>query len=318
MARIPQNKPAEGAAMMRDFAQNPYVKGTRLTFHRPVDRNWMIDGTNDWYWPLAEELGIRTMVHAPIWKTELGAIADRHPGLRIIIDHMGIMARCVDDAIGYWVSETAALAGHPNIYVKVSAIPGYSTEPFPNLNIAPYVREMVDRMGPQRCFWGTDLTRLMGHGLTYTDTIEQFTKHFPFTGEELEWIMGRGICECLDWPVRRPPETRPEMTDAHPDGGEALLQACRDLGADYIFSSAGSEWAPVWEALARQAETGAAGPRVPGPDARDDRGGHGHRVHRGDRPGPGRAPARRRGAAAGGQCCAWRAAHRRARRGVLR
>ena len=51
------------------------------------------------------------------------------------------------------------------------------------------------------------------------------------------------------------------MADAHLDGGEALLQACRDLGADYIFSSAGSEWAPVWEALARQAGTGAAGPR---------------------------------------------------------
>jgi acetolactate synthase-1/2/3 large subunit len=51
------------------------------------------------------------------------------------------------------------------------------------------------------------------------------------------------------------------MADAHLDGGEALLQACRDLGADYIFSSAGSEWAPVWEALAGQAETGADGPR---------------------------------------------------------
>jgi acetolactate synthase-1/2/3 large subunit len=47
------------------------------------------------------------------------------------------------------------------------------------------------------------------------------------------------------------------------DGGEALLQACRDLGADYIFSSAGSEWAPVWEALARQAETGEAGKATP-------------------------------------------------------
>jgi acetolactate synthase I/II/III large subunit len=45
------------------------------------------------------------------------------------------------------------------------------------------------------------------------------------------------------------------------DGGEALLAACRDLGADYIFSSAGSEWAPVWEGLARQTEAGGAGPR---------------------------------------------------------
>src|ERR1700744_1352912 len=35
------------------------------------------------------------------------------------------------------------------------------------------------------------------------------------------------------------------------DGGEAVLQAARDLGADYIFCSSGSEWAPVWEALTR-------------------------------------------------------------------
>jgi len=51
------------------------------------------------------------------------------------------------------------------------------------------------------------------------------------------------------------------MTTGDADGGEALLQACADLGADYIFSSAGSEWAPVWEALARRDEAGQAGPR---------------------------------------------------------
>lgn len=46
------------------------------------------------------------------------------------------------------------------------------------------------------------------------------------------------------------------MAEANLDGGEALLHAGRDLGAEYIFSSAGSEWAPVWEALARHAEAG--------------------------------------------------------------
>ena len=201
MARVPQDDPEEGTKLLHEFAENPHIKGTRLTFHRPQDRNWMIDGTNDWYWPIAEELGIVTMVHAPIWKKELGEIAERHPGLKIIIDHMGIMARCVDDAIGYWVEETADLHVHPNIYVKVSAIPGYSTEPFPNLNIEKYVRLMVDAMGPERCFWGTDITRLMGHGISYTDTVEQFTKHFSFTEEELGWIMGRGLMECLGWPI---------------------------------------------------------------------------------------------------------------------
>ena len=32
------------------------------------------------------------------------------------------------------------------------------------------------------------------------------------------------------------------------------------LGVDVVFSSSGSEWAPVWEALARQDRDGAAGP----------------------------------------------------------
>jgi predicted TIM-barrel fold metal-dependent hydrolase len=40
-------------------------------------------------------------VHAPIWKAELGKIAKQNPTLPIIIDHMGILARSVDDAIDY-------------------------------------------------------------------------------------------------------------------------------------------------------------------------------------------------------------------------
>ena len=48
---------------------------------------------------------------------------------------------------------------------------------------------------------GHVVLRLLGHGLTYTDTVEQFTKYYHFTPEELDWIMGKGICEVLDWPI---------------------------------------------------------------------------------------------------------------------
>ena len=44
------------------------------------------------------------------------------------------------------------------------------------------------------------------------------------------------------------------------DGGEAIAQALRDLGIDYVFSSPGSEYAPVWEAFARQKVSNLAGP----------------------------------------------------------
>ena len=50
-------------------------------------------------------------------------------------------------------------------------------------------------------------------------------------------------------------------TQQQSDGGEAILQAFRSLGVDYIISSPGSEWAPVWEALARQRINETAGPR---------------------------------------------------------
>jgi acetolactate synthase-1/2/3 large subunit len=45
------------------------------------------------------------------------------------------------------------------------------------------------------------------------------------------------------------------------DGGEALVRAAADLGADCIFSSSGSEWAAVWEAYARRAEAGIGSPK---------------------------------------------------------
>ena len=44
------------------------------------------------------------------------------------------------------------------------------------------------------------------------------------------------------------------------DGGEAILEAFRKLKIDYIMSSPGSEWSPVWEALARQKLESKSGP----------------------------------------------------------
>ncbi|WP_405995662.1 thiamine pyrophosphate-dependent enzyme [Streptomyces sp. NBC_00986] len=50
------------------------------------------------------------------------------------------------------------------------------------------------------------------------------------------------------------------MTDttntAGADGGDALVTAFNAVGADYIFCSSGSEWAPVWESLARRHRDG--------------------------------------------------------------
>ncbi len=51
------------------------------------------------------------------------------------------------------------------------------------------------------------------------------------------------------------------MKKNYQDGGEAIMEAFRNLGVEYIMSSPGSEWSPVWEAMARQTVEKNAGPQ---------------------------------------------------------
>src|SRR4051794_41951274 len=46
------------------------------------------------------------------------------------------------------------------------------------------------------------------------------------------------------------------------DGGSALVEAFRKLGVEYILSSPGTEWAPVWEAMADQIHRKKEGPKL--------------------------------------------------------
>ncbi|OKJ91683.1 thiamine pyrophosphate-dependent enzyme [Streptomyces sp. CB02400] len=54
------------------------------------------------------------------------------------------------------------------------------------------------------------------------------------------------------------------MTDSRnkpgADGGDAVVSALNAVGADYLFCSSGSEWAPVWESLARRHRDGEPAP----------------------------------------------------------
>ncbi|MEV6170918.1 thiamine pyrophosphate-dependent enzyme [Streptomyces sp. NPDC051954] len=53
------------------------------------------------------------------------------------------------------------------------------------------------------------------------------------------------------------------MTDndtSYGDGGDAFVSAFNAVGADYVFCASGSEWAPVWESLARRHRDGAPAP----------------------------------------------------------
>ena len=53
-----------------------------------------------------------------------------------------------------------ALAKFPNVAIKATGAPSYSSEPYPYRNIHDHLRRIYDAFGPARFFWGTDITRM--------------------------------------------------------------------------------------------------------------------------------------------------------------
>ena len=139
------------------------------------------------------------MAFAPNAVPKLGAIAERHPGLRMVIDHLGLSSALRGKTLEPAVDEVIKLARLPNVAVKVSALPCYVEEPYPFPTLHPIVRRVVDAFGPRRCFWGTDLSHLT---CPYKQCVTLFTEEMKsLSSAELEWIMGRGIAEWLNWPL---------------------------------------------------------------------------------------------------------------------
>jgi len=130
-------------------------------------------------------------------------IAVRHPQLRLIFDHMALAGGIKDEAAFAGLDQLLAAAKHPNLAVKVSALPAYSTAPYPFTNLHPYVRRVYDAFGPQRLFWGSDLTRIKN--ASYRQCVTAFTEEMPWLSvADLEWIMGRALCTWLDWKTTAP------------------------------------------------------------------------------------------------------------------
>ncbi|HEX4411279.1 MAG TPA: amidohydrolase family protein [Xanthobacteraceae bacterium] len=201
MGRFAINKPEDRAGLETWRAQKGMI-GIRLTLHHQWDRGWMLDGTADWFWPAAERLGIPVMLYAPFTHKEVGEVAARYPKLKLILDHLGTHISHKDDGIKESIENTASLAKHPNIHVKLTLVPLFSTAPYPYKNIWPYIRRLVEAFGPQRCFWGTDASALLERtSCSYKQCVELFTKEMDFlSASDREWIMGRGIQECIGWP----------------------------------------------------------------------------------------------------------------------
>jgi len=191
--------PADRERLAR-WKEQPGMLGLRFVY-RP-EMTWLYDDSTEWLWRTCERYALPVMIIARGHVQALDRLAERHPGLRLVLDHLQLGPGKDPEAFAD-LPAVLRMARLPNVAAKASALPCVSSEPYPYKNIHGYIRQVLDAFGPQRTFWGTDLTRLP---CTYRQAVTLFTEEFRFLSDsDKEWVMGRALCDWLGWEL---PTTR--------------------------------------------------------------------------------------------------------------
>jgi predicted TIM-barrel fold metal-dependent hydrolase len=186
------------AMRLSDWTVPPGMLGIRVSFLRPEQKQLLAEGALDWFWAAAEEHHIPLMVLPPGQVPLIDQVAQRHPGLRLTIDHLAMNSSLRDDAAFGGLDDLVALARHANVALKATALPCYTTETYPYAGIRDHIERVFDAFGPERMFWGTDLSRLT---CSYRQSVTHFTHELPFLSQrDKELVMGQGLCQWLGWP----------------------------------------------------------------------------------------------------------------------
>lgn len=198
MGSIDLNDPGE-AGRIATWRQQPAVLGIRINISGETAKA-LAEGKLDWLWPAAQQAGVPIMFLTTGQTGSFATIAERHPRLDLIVDHMGISSATVRAGnVPAAVAATASLAKYPNVGVKVSASPLFSKQPYPWPDVTPHIQRLFEAYGPRRCYWGTDMTNSFAKA-TYRQRITHFTETLPFlTEDDKDWIMGRALLQKLRW-----------------------------------------------------------------------------------------------------------------------
>ena len=177
MGAVPLDRP-ESRARIAGWRAQPGMLGLRYGFLNDPARRWLHDGTIEWLWAAAENAGV----------------------LRLTIDHLGGRGGTTalkDAAAMTHMPELLALAKFPNVAVKATGVPHYSSEAYPFPALHSFLRQVYDAFGPNRMFWGTDITKMR---CSWRQCATMFTEELPWLkGRDLELVMGEALCAWWGW-----------------------------------------------------------------------------------------------------------------------
>ena len=196
MGQFPLDEP-ENRKLVHGWRNQPGMMGLRWPLLSEAQQKWLHDGSLEWLWPAAEKEGLPIAMMGGLFLPKFREIAERHPDLKMILDHCGLNRHGRDAEAFIHLDELVALAECPMSPSRRRARRIIRRKPYPFRNIQDGLHRIFDAFGPKRMFWGTDITRMP---CSYRQCVTFFTEELPWLrGSDLEDVMGRSLCEWIGW-----------------------------------------------------------------------------------------------------------------------
>ncbi|MCX6625105.1 MAG: amidohydrolase family protein [Acidobacteria bacterium] len=189
VARVDPLNPAAPDHLSR-LIQEQKFQGVRLSPGAGAVGDWIQGPLMPPLWKRCHELkASMNILTNPGRLPDIAKLADRFPGLTIVIDHMADCALDKPEDL----AKLLALARFPNLFVKVSHTWGLSRQPYPYPDSQQQVKKLYDQFGPKRLMWGTDWPLVEGF-CGYAKALALVRDHMTFLNDEdKRWMLAKTI-----------------------------------------------------------------------------------------------------------------------------
>ena len=193
------------AERVATWLRQPGMLGVRTHVNARQRARWASEELAESFWAACERHEVPVAVFAAGEAEYLEGVLMRHPGLRLVLDHLGLPQ--IDAGFRREDLETMRrLARRPGVVVKLSTLPARSTRGYPFPEVHAAARAAYEYFGPERMMWATDHTQTLRRGrASYSEELRLWSEALDFvTADELALILGGTACDSLAWPAGVP------------------------------------------------------------------------------------------------------------------
>jgi len=139
-----------------ELAADSKLVGLRPMIQDIDDPDWMLkDSLAPAYRALVAHDLVFDALTLPQHLANLLRLADRHPDMRLVVDH-GSKPHIATGEITGWAEDMTAIASNTSAFCKLSGLVTEAGDSWTGADLRPFVDHLLETFGPARLIWGSD------------------------------------------------------------------------------------------------------------------------------------------------------------------